>query len=177
MGRILDAAKAFFETDGWPYEEADEMPVLRTGFRTDAEAFEVFLQEREEEEQVLVYAMVPFEVPTNRTTAVVDYMTRANFGLVLGAFEMDLDDGEARFRTSMDLEGVDANETILRNLVYACVFTLTHYLPGLRRVALEGMDPAAALQAAEEEAESAGEERYGEPMLPGHDHDHEEPEA
>ena len=77
------------------------------------------------------------------------YLTLANYGLLVGNFEMNLDDGELRYKTSLDFEGLDELPLqLVRNLVAANVRTMERYLPGLAAVA-EGADPRAAVTAVE----------------------------
>jgi hypothetical protein len=65
---------------------------------------------------------------------VADFLTRANYGLIVGNFEMDLNDGEVRYKTSIDVEGDELTPALLRNLAYTNVKTMDRYLPGLMSV-------------------------------------------
>lgn len=44
-------------------------------------------------------------VPEDRRLALAEFLTRANYGLFIGNFEMDWQDGEVRYKTSIDVAG------------------------------------------------------------------------
>lgn len=139
MGELFPRVKAFLEADAWPIGHVDDQPIIRTGFRGDHGEFTCFAQAREEQKQVIFYSIFPAKVPPDRMTEVGEFILRANYGMMIGNFEIDLADGEVRYKTSVDLEGVDVQDLIIRNLVYANVLTMDKYFPGLMRVIYSGV--------------------------------------
>lgn len=57
----------------------------------------------EEAARVLVYSVLPENVPEEARPRVAELLTRVNYGLLVGAMEIDLSDGEVRARTSVAL--------------------------------------------------------------------------
>lgn len=55
----------------------------------------------EDAARVLVYSVLPEDVPEDARPGVAELLTRVNYGLLVGAMEMDLSDGEVRARTSV----------------------------------------------------------------------------
>ena len=95
---------------------------------------------------VVFYVASPVRVPPERRLAVAEYLTRANYGLVMGNFEMDMNDGEVRFRVSLDYEALaELPPKQIENVVQPAIFLTDLYLPGLQAVVSEGADPAEAL--------------------------------
>jgi hypothetical protein len=82
---------------------------------------------------------------------------RANYGMIVGNFEIDLDDGEVRYKTSVDVEGVTATRQLIQNLVAPNVITMDRYLPGLLSVAFGGKHPAEAIAEIEAHRTPIGE--------------------
>jgi hypothetical protein len=146
MAELFSLLEAFLSADEWPIGRLDDQPIIRTGFRGDHGEFTCFAQAREEQQQVIVYSIFPAKVPPDRIQEVGEFILRANYGMMIGNFEIDLADGEVRYKTSVDLEGVDAQEPILRNLVYANVLTMDKYFPGLMRVIYAGITAEEAVQ-------------------------------
>jgi hypothetical protein len=109
-----------------------------------------YITAREPEAQVLVHAVLPQPVPFDRRVEVALYLTRANYGLVIGNFELDLDDGEVRFKTSIDVEGATLTEALVDHLVIAGAVTTDRYIPGLQAV-IDGMSARDAVVAVERE--------------------------
>ncbi|MBC7340390.1 MAG: YbjN domain-containing protein [Firmicutes bacterium] len=93
----------------------------------------------------MFYSVCPVNVPEGKRLAVAEYLTRANYGLVIGNFEMDFRDGEVRYKTSIDVEGAEIAPALVRNLVYANVITMDRYLPGLLGVIYGNLTPEQAI--------------------------------
>ena len=78
-----------------------------------------------------------------------EFITRANYGMIVGSFEMDYGDGEVRYKTSIDVEGDRLSLGLVRQLVYINVLMMDRYLPGIMKVAYGDVDPAAAIDSIE----------------------------
>lgn len=72
----------------------------------------------DETARILVYSLFPDSISEVLKPRMSELICRINYGLILGNFEMDWSDGELRYKTSMDVEDIAINQTILRNLVY-----------------------------------------------------------
>jgi hypothetical protein len=62
---------------------------------------------------------------------------------------MDYSDGEIRYKTSIDVENDKLSDAILRNLVYANLWTTDRYLPGILSVIYGDVTPVEAIQKSE----------------------------
>lgn len=91
----------------------------------------------EQTERVLVYSLLPDNVPEVQRPDLALMLTQINYGLIVGNFEMDLDDGEIRYKTSLDVEGILLNSTIIRNLLYGNFFSMDLYYHALTQ-AIDG---------------------------------------
>ena len=76
--------------------------------------------------------------PGERMAAVAEFITRANYGLIIGNFELDFSDGEIRYKTSLDVEGDRLSQALIKQLVYTNVLTMDQYLPGILAVLEQG---------------------------------------
>ena len=109
----------------------------------------VYIHDLAESERVAVLSVVPTLVPGDRRGEVGNFLHRANFGLVVGNFEIDLDSGEVRFRTSLDLDGVVASHELIRNMIFGNVAVVNDYLSGLNRVIHGGLSAKEAIELVE----------------------------
>ena len=75
-------------------------------------------------------------------------MTRVNSGLLVGGFEMDWDEGEIRFRTSLDLRGEALIVALMSGVVYPNHQAMIDYLPHLIDVVSGELEPAEAYREA-----------------------------
>jgi hypothetical protein len=150
LARIHDAVVQYLAGHRWPYEDHGHylaVPVPMNEARGPLLAYFVV---DEDDELLLVHTPVPAEIAADRRAAVALYLTRANYGLPIGNFEMDLDSGELRYKASVDVSGTEINDAVIDHLFLASVTALEHYAGGARAVA-DGGDPAEWAAAADAE--------------------------
>ena len=94
---------------------------------------------------LIFYAVSPLRVSPERRAAVAEYITRANYGLPVGNFEMDFNDGEVRFRVSLDYEDTALSDLQIKNLVQPAIHVMDQYMAGLVAVAEQQHEPQAAI--------------------------------
>jgi hypothetical protein len=146
MGRLLDAMVGFFRADDWNFTEVEGKDVLRMGFSGDNGQWTCFAQAREQQEQFVFYSICPVKAPEEKRPAVAELLTRANYGLVVGNFELDYSDGEVRYKTSIAAkEGETLTPGLIKHAVYANVLTMDRYLPGIMSVLYSDVSPADAI--------------------------------
>jgi formylglycine-generating enzyme required for sulfatase activity len=96
---------------------------------------------RTNEEQLVVLAVLDEKIAASHRGAVNEYLTRVNFDLHVGNFEMNLSDGETHFRVSIDVEHGVINPTIVKQLTLGYAISVTdRYLPGIKEV-IGGSEP------------------------------------
>jgi len=83
---------------------------------------------------------------------VAEYITRANYGLRFGCFEMDFNDGEIRYRLTLDCEDrTGLSDDLVRSTLVIPMRMLERYGDGLVAVMYGIMTPEEALNEAEKE--------------------------
>ena len=150
---LLSNVKAFFKEYDWKFKEVPEETTLRTGFKGKSGSWNCIARTHEDKDIFLFYSILEYNVPENRRAAAAEYLTRANYGLRLGNFEMDFSDGEVRYKTSIDVEGGTLTVAMVRNMILANVFTVEKYLARLNEVVFGKAVPAEAIKEAEEKTE------------------------
>ncbi len=145
MSEILPIVQQWFEGEDWGTELGPEGDVLRAGFVGKNGEIPLFVKARQDAQQVIVYSRTPFNTPEEKRPAMAELITRANYGMLLGNFEMDYSDGEVRFKTSIDVEGAELQPQLLRHLVYPNVLMMDRYLPAIVSVVYGGAAPAEAI--------------------------------
>jgi hypothetical protein len=148
LSPLVDRVAADLTEAGLSIERGADPSVVSLEASTRAGSWTTYVWVREADSQVIVHGVVPWPVPDASRPPVTRYLTLANYGLVVGNFEMDLSDGEVRFKTSLDFEGCELETRLVRNLVAANLRAFERYFPGLVAV-VNGGDPEAALAAVE----------------------------
>lgn len=150
MGQLADKIKEFFVSDDWRFSDLEE-GALRMGFAGRSGNWTCIARPREDRGIFLFYSIAAVNVPEEKRLMVSEYLTRANYGLPLGNFELDFSDGEVRFKTSLDVEGEEYMLTpaMIKSLVYSNVLTMDRYLGGMMAVIYGDAAPAEEIAKAE----------------------------
>jgi len=157
VSTVLDAVREFLDNEGWPYEVSEEQHRVRMRFRGVAGEWNVAAQlVGDDEGKIVIYSLPGPPIPEGRRLAVNEVVARLNWGTVLGNFELDVDSGAFRYRTSADFRGGAPSPEMIAHLVFTNVLMVDRYLPAIEAVAWQGREPADAV--AEVEARRLAEE-------------------
>jgi hypothetical protein len=140
---IYDALSTYFKAGGLDVEEHEDQGWVATDGFGEHGSWLLVGQAYEERGQAAVYSVLPEKVPAEHRAAMAELHTRINYGLVLGNFEMDLEDGEVRFKASADFGGAEPDTPALKPLVAVALLQFDRWLPALRAV-IAGEAAAAA---------------------------------
>ena len=107
------------------------------------------------EDNFLVLSRIPVKPYGNEKDvkatirALAEFVCRANYGLKNGCFELDLDDGELRFRTFVDCEELLPSQEVIFNSIGVSIAMVNRYSRGILDVLYKGADPKIAVQECE----------------------------
>jgi len=140
-----DTLEQFLTADKWFPAPIDGTTAFRCGFQGRSAKFRVIAHINVEMEQLYLYAVSEVYVPDDERIAVAEFIARANYGMRIGNLEIDMNDGEVRFKSSVDFDGAGLTEQLIRNAIYPAVTSMDRYFPGVMRVAFGGADPYDAI--------------------------------
>jgi hypothetical protein len=153
MSDLFEVAKNYFRDRNWPVAQHESMPILRFEYEGENGSWFCYARVRDEANQFIFLSVLEDKVPEDRRLAVAEFQTRANFGLDVGNFDLDFNDGEVRFKTSVDVTHAELTDGLIDPLVQASLVVMDDYLPGLRDVIAGKATPAEAVAKIEEENE------------------------
>ena len=142
----------FLAEDKWYPVKLESRATYRATFTGKNGKTICYFRIREDLEQFMAYVLVPVKVPEKKRTAVAEFITRANYGLRIGNLEMDFDNGEVRYKSSIDFEGVPLTKPLIKNTIYPAVQTMDRYLPGIMKLVYGESSKSPAAYLAEIEA-------------------------
>lgn len=155
MGAIFEVVVEFFQKDNWKFYQLEEETTLRLDMSGEHGEWRCYAEVDEESGYFYFYSHCPVKAPEDKRVALADFLTRANYGLRLGNFELDFRDGEIRYKTSIRVKGERLTPLLVKHLVYANVKMMDEYLPGIMSVIYGGVSPEKAMaQIEQEEPES-----------------------
>jgi hypothetical protein len=135
----------FFNQDDWSFYQIKGLPVLQMGFQGKNGQFTCYARAREQEQQFVFYSICPVTVPKSKRRALGEFIARANYGMIIGNFELDFAEGEVAYKTSIDVEGSTLTFPQMKRLVDTNVAMMDHYLPGIKSVIQGDASPEEAI--------------------------------
>lgn len=148
--QMFDQLIAFFTNDDWSFTRLQGEPVLYTAIKGKNGEWNCFAQIRDEQAQFVFYSICPIVTPEDKRSPLAEFLSRANSGIILGNFELDFDDGEIRYKTSIDVTDDFLSQALIKQLVYANVGMMDDYLPGIRSVIAGEASPLETIRSIEQ---------------------------
>jgi len=144
--RAHEALGQFLQDDEWYPQPLERVHAYRVGYVGTNGQVTCFAQIEPDLEQFIFYVLCPMKADEQARPAVAEYITRANFGLRIGNLELDYEDGEVRYKSSIDFEDGELTPQLMRNAIYSAVRTMDRYLGGLFAVMYGGKSAPEAIQ-------------------------------
>jgi len=150
MPTAFEAIVSYFERDGWKFRRLAGHDALEMGVAGETGNYRLIAVVDGERSVVRFLTFLEGKVPETRRREVMEYLTRANYGLLLGNFEFDIADGEVRFKCAVDIEHRGLSYEQYQSMLYVSVAMMDRYFPGLEKVVQGTSDAAAAIAEAEQ---------------------------
>ena len=143
---LIDIAQTCLDDMQLPATRVPNLPVINLPIDSENGKLNMFIHSHEEAHRVFVYTRPQdLLVPIERIAALADFLTRANYGLPLGNFEIDMNDGEINFKNSMDISDGVLTTKMVQTLIVFSLECLNRYVPGIREV-VAGADPKTIIE-------------------------------
>ena len=156
MEPIADVVTEFLDSQEWPYAPLDPEIIenyeagIRTAFNGQNGQFDCLGLIDEDKRMFIFYTFAPIQVPVEKIVDMMEFVTRANYDMYIGNFEIDLDDGELRFKASVDFDESMATQSIVKGIVFMSVLMMDRYWPGIVRILEDGISPIQEIGEVEE---------------------------
>ncbi len=150
-GYMLDLAINFFQEKGWDFTQLKlgESDLLKLEFQGTKYQWDCYVQTNEQYDECSFYSVCPEKITEEKRADVNEFLTRANYGIPVGNFEMNLDTGEVRCKTSIDVEGNMLNFSLLNRLVEVNICLMERYLEGIMLIRQDNVSPKEAIMLVE----------------------------
>ncbi|MGE5379689.1 MAG: YbjN domain-containing protein [Methylocystaceae bacterium] len=152
MGQIFDIMIEYFEGSGWSFNTLGDN-TIRVDFSGDNGSYICYARELSPREGCLFYCNCPVKAPEALRIEAAKFLTLANYGLIVGNFEMDWSDGEIRFKTSLYSNGQEFSSELMEPLVWNNLVIMDKYFPGLMALLYGNLNAEAAVSMVEAETQ------------------------
>lgn len=92
-----------------------------------------------------VYGVLPFLIPESHQSAAMLLITQINYDMLIGNLEMDINDGEIRYKNAIDVEAVGMDESTIEHLLQS-VIAMTMVTYEIFSELVNNQNPATELQ-------------------------------
>ena len=124
----FNAVKEFLDQHGFVYGADEAKETIRMGINIPGKLRNVKLHiDFAYEDCYIVVCFLPNNAPEQRYSDVLRLFNYINFGAKYGNFEMDEEDGEIRYRMTVDCEGITPSSKMIEKSIYIPASMLKKY--------------------------------------------------
>lgn len=117
MTSLIDRVGQHLTAGGLAFSRHPNLPLLLLRFSTEQGEWATFVDVREQPPRLAIYSAYPENALPAARAEVAVLLTRLNYGMYVGNFEIDLDDGAIRFKTSMELGDVELTAALFDKML------------------------------------------------------------
>ena len=154
--QIVDAIRKWLDDDDWHYEYNAEKHLFKMGIslKSKIKSGRIFIDVKKDSYVVYLYA--PIGGDKENLAELTKYLTMANYGLLNGNFELDVRDGEVRYKTYVNCDGLEAlSSAVIQDSVYVGCIMMDRYGDGIAALALGFSDAETEIKKAEKSDDSS----------------------
>lgn len=171
---IANVIKTYLKEDDWHFSFDGETGLFKFGLSLSSKIKKINYIVDVKEDEYIVYAIAPIgadEEDKKMMATMAEFVCRANYGLKNGNFELDMRDGEVRFKCFVDCEGIIPSKDMVQNSIHCPAAMFKRYGSGIVDIIFGNVTAKEAVEkcekATEDEVRSlltelAGEDSDGE---------------
>lgn len=149
MSPVYTSLLEHLERTGIVYQADADREVASATFTCETGAYQVIARVNEEDRLFQVFGICPITIPQGSRLDVCHAITRANWGLKVGKFELDMDEGRLHFHIANVVDGDQVSDGLFGRLIAITLAMLDRYIPAILSVVYGNEPPASAVQRVE----------------------------
>ena len=131
---IANAINSYLKQDDWHFSFDEENGLFRFGLSLSSKIKKINYIVDVKEDEYIVYAIAPIgadEEDKKMMATMAEFVCRANYGLKNGNFELDMRDGEVRFKCFVDCESITPSKDMVQNSIHCPAIMFKRYGSGI----------------------------------------------
>lgn len=129
---LTQLIEEFLKKKKWKYFPLEDSNVFLFGITGKSGQFQCVIDLGENEQELALYSICGDRAKTENYDKLLVILNEINYNLLFGNFELDKNDGEIRFRTTMLTNGLELNESFLEEFVLTHLRTMDEQLPMIK---------------------------------------------
>lgn len=149
LEKIAKAIETYLKDDNWRFSYDEKNVSFRFDLSISSKIKRISYRISVHEDDYVVRATAPIgadEDDVKMMATMADFICRANYGLKNGNFELDMDDGEIKFKSFVDCEGIVPTSAIIRNSIYIPAAMFKRYSSGIVDIMFKGVSAKDAIR-------------------------------
>lgn len=149
---VKERIEAFMKEHEWKYDydEEHQLFISVVGLKNYVSSVQYAINIKDY--HVINYAVLPVNAKKH-FKRLVEFLCRANYGLVFGNFEFDYRDGEIRYKLEMTSDAILADNMNIGLLLYKPALMMDKYVKGIVQVMTGTMKAQEAIELCEQKPE------------------------
>ena len=115
------------DSKGWKYDKFEDDLVIKSGIKGDDLPIEFLLFVKPQNEVVQFMSRLPFDIPQDKRVEAAIAVCVANYGLVDGSFDYDIQDGEIRYRLTSSYRSSYLGDDLFEYMIMCAASTVDSY--------------------------------------------------
>ncbi len=168
---LVNIVKQFLDGDDWHYSFDENRGIFEFGLRIRSKIQTIDYLVNVKDDEIVFYGICPIgadQDDAEMMAQIAEFLCRANYGLRNGCFEFDFRDGEIRYKSFVDCDGVLPSTKVVKNSIYCIDAMYKRYVPGIVDIIFAGCSAKDAItkceKSLEDELRSMVTEAVGEDM-------------
>ncbi|MEG3973030.1 MULTISPECIES: YbjN domain-containing protein [unclassified Microcoleus] len=142
---ILQSIADFFTAENKSFIRVQGEQILQMAVGGQNGKLTCYAQVIEEQSLFIFYSICPIKAPESQRQALAEFLTKINYDLIIGNFQLDLTSGQIRYKTSIDVSDSTLSTTQIKNLVYTNITMMDSHLPEILSVINNSPPPLDAI--------------------------------
>jgi hypothetical protein len=139
----------YLRDNGWQVEEIEPGSAFKSSKDGELCPLIHYFQLKTDLEQFLFYIVPHINLLEQMIPLAMEYICRANVGLRIGNFELDVRDGQVTFKSSVNFKGLELSAQLIDNTIQPALTAFDEFFAGLADVIAGIETPASAMAKAE----------------------------
>lgn len=138
--------KDFLISQEWQFTQVRGKNVLFFGISGKNGNFQCIVDLIEEENKFIFLSVCGANTPSKKRQEMLELLNNLNYKLFFGSFEMNIEDGEIRFRTSISFNNIELNQKFIEELIMSNIITMDKSLPSIMGLMFGGISVEKAIE-------------------------------
>ena len=118
---------AMLDTRNWKYERHDDDLIIKSGIKGEDLPINFILLVKPQNQVVQFISSLPFNIPEDKRVEAAIAVSVANYGLIDGSFDYDVNDGEIRFRLTSSYRDSYLGADLFEYMILCAASTVDDY--------------------------------------------------